>query len=75
MHEIMESGITSKEVELMDFYLYLPYIVVESLEKEREPLPHLEAIYIMLPTEQVIHIAVAMLSDSNLMLSWYFIPL
>ena len=26
---------------------------MEALEKEREPLTHLEAIYIMLPTEQV----------------------
>lgn len=36
MHEIMEKGIT----------------IVEALEIDREPLPHLEAIYIMLPTEQ-----------------------
>lgn len=26
---------------------------MEALEKEREPLTHLEAVYIMLPTEQV----------------------
>ena len=27
--------------------------VVEALDKDREPLPHLEAVYIMLPTEEV----------------------
>lgn len=30
-----------------------PLLVVEALDKEREPLTHLEAIYLMLPTEEV----------------------
>ncbi len=33
-------------------FVYL-FIVVESLEKSRQPLPKLEAIYIMVPSEQV----------------------
>lgn len=29
------------------------YVVVESLEKKRQPLPHLEAVYILVPNESV----------------------
>ena len=29
------------------------YVVVEGLEKSREPLPHMEAIYIISPTDSV----------------------
>ena len=35
-------------------YLFLIFfIVVEALEKPRQPLPHLEAVYFMVPSEEV----------------------
>ena len=33
--------------------LYSLSIVVEALEKARQPLPHLEAVYFMVPSEEV----------------------
>lgn len=42
----------SKKVSVAKQYMFC-FLVVEGLEKSREPLPALEAIYIMTPTKEV----------------------
>ena len=54
MHQLNKEGITREltlisPVEDEDIYIYL-IVVVETLEKKREPIPSMEAIYFLTPS-------------------------
>ena len=54
MHQLNKEGITREltlisPVEVGDIFIYL-IVVVETLEKKREPIPSMEAIYFLTPS-------------------------
>ena len=59
MQDVMTKGITRK-LTLLSYPLILSFfhsfplsLVVESLDKSRQPLAHMEAVYIIVPSEKV----------------------